>query len=81
MHATFVFYPSRNVMPFWIAMGPVNHAALRVPLIFAEKSYFVANLERINSRCQVNIVGDQDCLARFELNDKSLMPAPVVIVR
>src|SRR6266511_801222 len=79
--ATFVFDPSRSVMPIWVAMRPVNRSALFAPLIFAEKSYFVANVERDNSRCQVNIVGDQDCLARFEFNDKSLMSTPVVIVR
>src|SRR6266545_4398757 len=71
--ATFVFDPSRSVMPIWVAMCPVNRSALFVPLIFAEKSYFVANLERDNSRCKVNIVGNQDCLARFEFKDNSLM--------
>src|SRR5262249_15676637 len=81
IQATFVLYPSRSVMPIWVAMGPVNRPALRVPFIFAEKCHFVANFERNNSRCQVNIVDDQDCLARFKLNDKSLMPIPVVIVR
>jgi hypothetical protein len=79
--ATFVFDPSRCVMPIWVAMCPVNRSALFVPLIFAEKSYFVANVERDNPRCQVNIVGNQDCLARFEFNDKSLVSTPVVIVR
>jgi hypothetical protein len=62
-------------------MCPVNCSAFWVPLILAEKSYVVASLEGDNSRCQVNIVGDQDCLARFKLNDKSLMPGPFVIVR
>lgn len=79
--ATFVFDPSRRVMPIWVAMCPVNRSALFVPFIFAKKTYFVANLERDNSRCEVNIVGNQDCLARFEFNDKSLMSIPVVIVR
>ena len=62
-------------------MCPVNRSTLRVPLIFSEKPYFVANLERDNSRCQVNVVGNQECLARSQLNDKSLMPASVVVVR
>ena len=79
--ATFVFDPSRSVVPIWVAMCPVNRSTLFVPLIFAKKSYFVANLERDNSRCQVKIVGNQECLARFEFNDESLMSTPVVIVR
>ena len=76
-----MFDPSRSVMPIWVVMCPVNRSALFVPLIFAEKSYFVASLERDNSRCQVNIVGNQECLAGFEFNDESLMSTPVVIVR
>ncbi|HTG92461.1 MAG TPA: hypothetical protein VL866_07740 [Pyrinomonadaceae bacterium] len=59
----------------------MNRSTFRVPLIFPEKFYFVANLERVNARCQVNIVGDQECLARSQLDDKSLMPAAVIIVR
>jgi hypothetical protein len=79
--ATFVFDPSRGVTPIWVAMRPVNCSALFVPLIFAEECYLVANVERDNSRCQVNIMGNQDCLAGFEFNDKSLVAIPLVIVR
>ena len=61
-------------------MGSVNRSTFRVPLIFPEEFYFVANLERVNARCQVNIVGYQKGLARSQLNDKSLMPASVIIV-
>jgi hypothetical protein len=62
-------------------MCPVNRSTLFVPLIYAEKSYSVANLERDNSRRQVNIVSNQECLAGFEFNDESLMSTPIVIVR
>lgn len=61
-------------------MGPVNGSAFRVPFILAEKRDFIANFKRVNSGCEVNIVSDQERLARFEFNDKSLMPTPIVIV-
>src|SRR5262249_6776915 len=58
IYATLMFYPSRGVTPLWVAMGPVNRSALRIPHIFAEKCYFVASLNGVYSRCEVNIVGD-----------------------
>lgn len=66
---------------FWIVMCPVNRSTFRVPLIFPEKFYLVVNLERVNPRCQVNIVGDEECLTRSQLNDESLMRAAVIVVR
>lgn len=65
----------------WVVMRPVNRSTFFVPLVFAEKCDFIANRERDNSRCQVNIMGNQECLARFECNDKSLMPTSVSIIR
>ena len=79
--ATFVFYPSCCVLAFWVVMCPVNCSTLFVPLVLAEKFNFVAGLERDNSRGQINIVGNQECLACFEFNDKSLMSTPIVVVR
>ena len=79
--ATFVFDPSCNVMLVWVAMCPVNCSTLFVPLIFAEKPYFIANLERDDSWSHVNVVGNQKRLSGFEFNDKSLMSTAVVIVR
>ena len=67
-------------MSTWIAMGPVNGSAFRVPFILAEERDFISNFKRVNSRCEVNVVSDQECLACFEFNDKSLMTTPIVIV-
>ena len=60
--AAFVLDPSRSVMPVWVVMGPVNCSALFVPLIFAVKLYFVSNVKRNNSRRQVNVMCNQECL-------------------
>jgi len=40
-------------------MCPMNRSTLFVPLILTEKFYVVANVERYDSRRQVNIVSNQ----------------------
>ena len=79
--ATFVFQPSGCVMSLWVVMCPVNRSTQRAPVVFAEEANFVAHLEGVNSRRQINIVRNLDGLARFQPNDKPLMPASIVIIR
>ena len=58
VYAPIVFEPSRLVTTVWVMVCPVNRSTLLVPFIFAEEFYLVANLERVDSRCQINIVRD-----------------------
>lgn len=54
-------------------MRPVYEAALLVPDIFSKKADSVTFLYRGYTRCEVDVVLDQDSLARRESKDKPLM--------
>ncbi|MDT4955716.1 MAG: hypothetical protein QOJ02_3854 [Acidobacteriota bacterium] len=76
-----VFDPTRRVTFAWVAMCPVNHAAFGISFILAAERHHVAFAKPDNSRCQINVVRDEQRLARGERHDEALMPAAVVIIR
>ena len=54
-------------------MGPMNKATLLVPDVFAVKADRFAVLEIVDTRRKVNVVLDEDRLARLEFQDEALM--------
>ncbi len=81
VNLTVIFNPARRVTFAWIAVCPVHHAAFGVPFIYATERYQIAFAKADHSRCQINVVRDEQCLTRGERNDEALMSTSVVIVR
>jgi len=65
---------------FGITVGPVDHTSLCIRFILAEERNRIADIEVIDPRGDIDIVGDQQGLACRELQDEALMPAPLVII-
>ena len=63
-----------------IMVGPVDHPALIVIFIDPEKFHPIADTQRVDPWCQIDIVADEQRLAGGQLEDKSLMPAPLKVV-
>ena len=76
-----VFEPAHRVTIAWVAVCPVDHAALGVPFILAAERHHVAFAKADNSRRQIDVVRDEQRLTRGERHDEALMPASVVVVR
>jgi hypothetical protein len=58
----------------------VNDAALSVPLVLAVESDDIANFEVGNSRSEVDVVRNEQCLTRWQLENETLMTIAVVII-
>lgn len=69
------------VAPLRVAMGPVHNTAAIVGFEFTVERNRVAILQHRYSRRQVNIVRHQHSTTGSQLQDKSLMPAALVVVR
>ena len=69
-----VFQPTCDMPAIRVVVGPVNDTALRVPFVLAKKFYRVPCSQGIDSRSQVNVMTDQNCLAGVELQNEPLMP-------
>ncbi len=61
-------------------MRPVNHTSLGVPLKFSIEFYGVTLLQPGNSRGEINVVCNQHCLTRLQLENEALMPATAIVV-
>ena len=59
---------------------PMDDSALLAPDILAVKADPVACFESGDSRGDVDIVCDEQCLPRRETNDESLVTRPVLVV-
>ena len=64
-----------------IVMRPVENTALGIPLVFSEEGNLIAFGQGSNSRCEINVVGHQQCLSGIQLQDKALVSASLAIVR
>lgn len=61
-------------------MGPVKYTSPRVPFVFAIKLYPITFFKSVNSIGQVDVVSDEKCLPRLQLNDEALVSASVFVV-
>ena len=75
-----VYYPACDVPALWIMVRPMDDPAFRVPHILAVKPNAVAYLESVDSRGDVDVVCNEECLPRRKLNNESLVSRPVQIV-
>lgn len=62
-------------------MRPMDEASLRVPFVFSVELESVARTECGDPRGDIDVVRDQDCLARAEPDDETLVAAAVVVIR
>jgi hypothetical protein len=72
--------PAGWVMPARIAVSPVHHTALPVPLIFAGKLDGRAGPQSIDPWGKVEVICDQHRLPGWQANDEPLMPGALRIV-
>ncbi len=61
-------------------MRPVDEAAQIVPFVHATNVYPVAHSDR-DTFGEVDIVGDQQGASRADIEDESLMPRAIVVIR
>ncbi len=61
-------------------MRPMDYTTKVVPFIFAVELHSVANLNGTDSRCEIDVVRDKDCLPGRQAQDKSLMTAAIVVI-
>ncbi len=69
------------MVTFGVPMRPVNHAALRIPVVYAIEQDFVAHFEADNPGRQIDIVCYERGLRGREPKDEALMLATIVVVR
>jgi hypothetical protein len=58
----------------------MDDAALRAPFILAPEHHLIAPSQVRYSRREIDVVGDEQGLARAEFQDEALVPASVVVV-
>jgi len=64
-----------------IAMRPVHHSAFPGPFVLAMERDRIARAERIDARCQVDIMGNEQCASGIQFHNEALMAAAFVVVR
>jgi len=62
-------------------MRPVNRTAFFIPDVFTVEAHPIALRKRVDAWRDVDVVRDEHRLTRRELNDESLMPAAIKVVR
>ena len=62
-------------------MSPVDDAALWVPCVFALEGDVISDAEGTDPRSNVDVVRDQQSLARPQFDDEPLMSAALIVVR
>jgi hypothetical protein len=68
-----VFDPAADVRATRIAMGPVNHAAARVPLVLAVDAHAVTAAQRFDPAGQVDVMRHQHGLSARQFHDEPLV--------
>ena len=53
----------------------MNDAAFAVPDIFSVDGHSVGRIQWLHAWCEIDVVGDQQGLPRFQADDKPLVPA------
>ena len=59
----------------------MNDAALRVPVILPAERHFVSLSQTRYSWCNIDVVGDEQCLTGAKFQDEPLMSTAFVVVR
>jgi hypothetical protein len=72
--------PAAWMSPAGIMMRPMNYAPFPIPVIFPTNRDLVSISQTNYSRCDIDIVSDEECLARAQFQDEPLMPAAIVVV-
>src|ERR1051326_8733486 len=74
-------HPPCGMPALRVVVCPMDDAAFFVPDILAEEANGVAYLKLVDSRGDVDVVCDENCLSRRKLNNESLVSRPALIVR
>jgi len=76
-----VLEPTRLMATTWISMRPMDYAAFGVPLIHAVERDGVTRFQRGQARREVNVMSDQQRLARSQGQNEALVAAAFVVIR
>src|SRR6185503_3113279 len=72
--------PACLMLPLRVVMRPVHDAAPVIPLVHAVERDLVADGQRVDARCHVDIVRDQERMPGVEREDESLMAVALDVV-
>lgn len=75
-----MFDPSGLMPVLWVPVRPVDYAAFVIPLILATEGNRITSADGRNPRRQVDVMCNEECTSAAESYDKTLVPAPIVIV-
>jgi hypothetical protein len=64
----------------WIVVSPMNDASLRVPVILPTERHLVSLSQTNYSWCDIDVVGDEQCLTGAKFQDEPLMSTALVVV-
>ena len=64
-----------------IMVSPMDHPSFRVPFVLPIELDGIALTERGDPRGKIDVVGDQNCLARFQTDDETLVATAFVVIR
>ena len=72
--------PSINMNALGVVVRPVDHTALGIPFVLAIELNCRALPKIRDTRCQIDIMSDQQGLSVSQSNDEPLMPIPIHII-
>jgi len=65
----------------WITVSPMDYPSFRIPFVFSVELESVARTEWVDPRGDIDVVSDQNCLARIETDDETLVATAIVVIR
>ena len=65
----------------WITVSPMDYPSFRVPFVFSVEFDIVARIEWGDPWGDIDVVSDQNCQARTETDDETLVAIAVVVIR
>ena len=76
-----MFEPTCDVVARRVMMRPVYYTATLIPFVNSVKRYFLASLQVRNTWREIDIVRNEQRVARIQPQDESLMSAAISVVR
>lgn len=73
--------PAAGMSPIRVVVCPMNCAPFRVPFVLPTERHLVSFSQARYSRGDIDIVGDEQGLARSQFQNETLVPAAIAVIR
>lgn len=73
--------PTSRVAIDRVTVSPMNHPSFRVPFVLSVELNSVTFTKRRYPWCEIDVVGNQNCLARTQTDYESLMTTAIDVIR